>query len=227
MKPLTAFQNHASQMLGVLMAKLRGWAEPLKPCAGDWWESEIRGHCDGGTVEGIAQPVNAWSNLAYGLVGLALWLALGTHEALVICLALLVLTAGSWLYHALPSVKTAKADHFGMYATFGALTAHSVMPAWEPAAIIMAVTGIASGYLFRFAFRMNLDAMMGLFLWFCLLALAPRDGRLLLAASIGTFVLAYLGWRLDKHRILTERWGHGAWHVLTAVAIGLMYLAGA
>ena len=86
----------------------------------------------------------------------------------------------------------------------------------------MAVAAGAGAYVFRYAFSMNLNAMMSLFLWICLVAtgLSP-----LAIASLVCFVLAMTAWQLDKRRVLTHRWGHGIWHVVTAAAIALMFVA--
>lgn len=201
---------------------LRDTLGPLKPCAGGWWESEIEGNCEHG-ISGIAQPINAWSNLSYGLFGLLVVVGQQfTAESIVMALMLLILTAGSWLYHALPSIKTAAADHFGMYTVFGALAAHSVGANW----LFMLITALAAGYVFRFAFHFNTNVMMGVFLWFSALALWSPDSNFQLIASFVVFAIAYFIWQLDKRRLFTGRWGHGVWHLLTSIAILLMYLAG-
>ncbi len=53
------------------------------------------------------------------------------------------------------------------------------------------------------------------------------DTRLLLGA-IGLFLIAFLIWTLDLARVVCspESWlqGHGLWHILTAAAVGLVYL---
>lgn len=205
---------------GAVIAWLKRALGTLRPCAGDWWESEIEYACRDGRPWGMRhfpqQPVNAWSNVAYPVAGLATALVLRTPESLVFALAMLALGIGSFLYHAWPSVKSAKLDHAGMYAVFLSLVTFNVGGPWWA----MAVASGVGAYAFRYAFSMDLNAMMGLFLWISLVAtgLSPTA-----VASLVYFVLAMVAWQLDRRRLLTHRWGHGLWHVLTAAAIALMF----
>ena len=196
----------------------------LLPCAGDWWESEIVGVCRHGAPWGSngfpTQPVNAYSNVAYPAVGWGVFAITATPESIAFALTMTALGVGSFLYHAWPTVKTAKYDHAGMYAVFLALTTYAVgAPAWA-----MWVSAGVGAYLFRYAFHMNLNVMMGLFLWLSGIAVFSSGDRALGTASGACFVTAMLAWQLDRHRVLTGRYGHGIWHVLTALAIGLMFL---
>jgi len=204
--------------------KLTRWLGPLKPCAGGWWESRLRG-CGAGQVGFPMQPINAWSNLAYFVAGAILFAWRPTPEHGVLWAALAALTVGSGLYHAWPSVRTARLDHAGMYATFGALTTYAVASPEMPWVwIFMAVAAGFAAYLFQWTFSMNLNAMMGVFLWVCSIAIGP-EALTLLVASWSCFAAAMVAWQLDKRRILTRRWGHGIWHVLTAGAVALMAAA--
>jgi len=209
-----------------ILNRLRAWAAPLKPCGGGWWESEIR-DCDRGIPGGrVGQPVNAWTNIAYGIGGIGVAVIVATIEAYVFAAAMAMLMFGSFMYHAFPSVKTAAVDHAGMYAVFGALTTYAVGYTLPLTWLFMVVGAGCMAYLFQYAFNMNLDVMMGVFLWFCSLAIGNNGGNIMVMGFAWIlFGGAMVAWQLDKRRILTRRWGHGIWHVFTAAAITLMFVA--
>lgn len=41
----------------------------------------------------------------------------------------------------------------------------------------------------------------------------------------GIFAGAYLCWQLDKRRVVVGLWGHGLWHVGTAIAAVVLFQA--
>lgn len=194
-----------------------GWLGALKPCAGDWWESVLVGSCPGPSNRFPQQPVNSWSSFAYAVAGAVVLVVEGTPESRVFAVAMGLLALGSFLYHAWPTIRTAALDHAGMYAVFIALATYLVGGSWWA----MALGAGVGAYLFRFAFRLNLNVMMGTFLWFALVA----SWGPLAWISVGLFGLAMSAWLLDRNRWLLGRWGHGLWHGLTAAAIALMYVA--
>jgi hypothetical protein len=195
---------------------------PVKPCAGDWWESEIELVCEAGrpTVRPHRwplQPVNTVSNLAYAVAGIVTALVMGTAVSWVFAGAMTLLCIGSSAYHSWPSTKTAALDHAGMYATFLALVFGSLLNVWW----VVALIAVGGAWVYRYAFTVNLNLMMGTFL---AVILATKQNTMALIA-LGVFLLAMGAWQMDRRRWVLGRWGHGLWHVLTAAAIALMFVA--
>jgi len=197
--------------------RLTNWLGVLKPGAGGWAEGSVRP----AMVRFPMQPVNSYSNATYPMAGWFVYGVVGTPESFVFALAMSVLGVGSFLYHAWPSTRTAALDNFGMYAVFISLTTFVVGGGW----LAMAVGASVGAYLLRYAFTLNLNVMMGVFLWFGVVATFPgRD----VVLSIIAFAVAFAAWQADRWRVrFVGRWGHGAWHVLTAAAIAFMFSAAA
>jgi hypothetical protein len=172
-------------------------------------------------------PRNTWSNAAYVAAGFALLWADRTPPTVVMCAALVMLGIGSGLYHGAKTKWANKLDHVGMYLVFGGLVAHGVDPAHPYTPALMLVTGVLLAGLFSYTgIKVSLDIQMGLLLY-----LSSLPGVLLgnwaeLAWGYGLFLTAFLAWHLDLRRSkLVGLWGHAVWHVLTALAIGAIYLS--
>lgn len=198
----------------------------------------------------LAQPVNAYSNLAYVLAGLAslgsvssaatrpnlfgqrriyVWLYAG---------ALVLIGLGSWLYHASLTFVGQWFDVMGMYllGTFLCLYAAARL-------------GLLGGRPFAWAY-VSINCSLGV-----ILIIAPQLRRLIFGgmiagavileaavhlrrrpvirgryftAALACMVVAYGIWTLDNLRLLCwpSSWfqGHALWHVLTAAAAWLVYL---
>ena len=43
--------------------------------------------------------------------------------------------------------------------------------------------------------------------------------------SLGSFALAMSIWLMDKYKSVFGRYGHGMWHLFTAIALALMFVA--
>lgn len=197
-----------------LMRRLFG--RPI-PGMGDWAESE---RYRGRRLTFPMQPRNTSSNLAYLLVGLTLGTWLWTAEAVVFGLCMAALGLGSALYHGWPTPGTRKLDHVGMYATFTAM----LFAALGAEAVVMAMAAAGAAIVgSRLPLRLEwgLGATLGGVLWILSdPGLAPMG-----VLSLAVFVGSYGCWQLDRNREWTGHWGHFVWHVGTAAAIGLMWLA--
>jgi len=209
-----------------IIARIPALLTDVKPCRGQWAEARLR-HCEGGlAVTGIpVEPFNAFSNLAYFA---AAWMVYGTFESLpaaVLAAALTLLGVGSTMYHGTKAMWGARLDHAGMYAVFGALAIYSVAPPHPAVPWVMLAGAAAFAIGFSLVAPGDLNARMGL-----LLALLSIRGFLLqngryAGISLGLFVVAFAAWQIDKRTTILGRFGHAIWHLLTAGAIALMFVA--
>ena len=190
---------------------------------GGWAEEALLGSC----TPPIG-PRNTWSNLAYVAVAAILLAFLGyTPQTAVVAFALTVLGIGSGLYHAYKTIWANRLDHVGMYLVFGALSVYGLLGRHPAAPMLMVVTGILLAGLFTYTgIKASLDIQMGVLFYFTMLPAFVFGDAKLAGAALALFLLGFGAWQLDKRRSpWVGLWGHALWHILTAPAIGLMYLA--
>jgi hypothetical protein len=209
-----------------IVARIPALLTDVKPCRGAWAEARLR-HCEGGlAVTGIpVEPFNTFSNLAYFAAAWFVYGTFGGFPAAVLAAALTLLGVGSALYHGTKAMWGARLDHAGMYAVFGALAIYSVAPPHPalPWVMLAGSAGFAIG--FSLVAPGDLNARMGL-----LLALLSIRGFLLhngryAGLSLALFAVAFAVWILDQRTTLLGRFGHAIWHLLSAGAIALMFVA--
>jgi predicted membrane channel-forming protein YqfA (hemolysin III family) len=190
---------------------------------GGWAEEALRPRC---TFP--IGPRNTWSNTAYIAVGATLLLTLGyTPQTAVMAGALTMLGIGSGLYHGFKTIWANRLDHVGMYLVFGALSVYGIMGRHAAAPYLMLVTGALLAGLFTYTgIRASLDIQMGVLFYFTMLPAFVFGDAKLAGGALALFLLGFGAWQLDKRRSpLIGLWGHALWHLLTAPAIGMMYLA--
>ncbi len=199
----------------------------------------------------IAQPVNAWSNLAFVLVGLLILSARPAAGAqmraslmlsqpayrIVFGASTVVIGLGSLFYHASLSFAGQWFDVMGMYllATFMALYGLArIRPLRGPrfALLYVAVNGVLGALLIavpevrRQIFAGLILAVIALEGW-----IALRHRPLMrygyFGAALVSFAVAYAIWLLDTARALCAPdsllQGHALWHLLGALAASLIY----
>ncbi|MEN8144223.1 MAG: hypothetical protein ABFS14_04665 [Gemmatimonadota bacterium] len=196
----------------------------FKPCRGEWWEAEIRG-CQNWNKNLPVEPINTYSNLAYLAAGWLAFREVGTLPAGLFALVMAYLCIGSALYHGVKTVWAAALDHSGMYAVFAALAFYAMAPLHKWIIVPMLIGSVAAAYFLRYEFQGNVSVRMGIFLSLVLVGAVFRGDTWLGIGSIVLFLVAYGIWHMGKRRIFWGRWGHGLWHLLTAAAIALMFVA--
>ena len=190
---------------------------------GGWAEEALQPRC--------AFPIgprNTWSNAAYIVVALILLATLGTApQTVVMAAALTALGLGSGLYHGFKTIWANRLDHVGMYMVFGALSVYGIMGRHAAAPALMVVTGVLLAGLFTYTgIKASLDIQMGVLFYFTMLPAFVFGDPKVAGAALALFLLGFGAWQLDKRRSpLIGLWGHALWHILTAPAIGLMYVA--
>jgi len=170
-------------------------------------------------------PRNVISNLAYLAVGANL----AERGFWAMGIAMTVLALGSGIYHGWKTLWANKLDWVGMYMVFGCLVVHAIVPASTAAPWLMLAFGAAVALYYSYELNgIDLNAQMGLFLFLSLLPAlwGPTPHVPMACAGFATFLVAYGVWQLDvAHSKWVGLWGHAIWHVLTAIAIGLVFLS--
>lgn len=168
-------------------------------------------------------PRNTFSNFAYLLIGVAVLLERFSESAAAMAFALLLLGIGSGLYHALKTRWANNLDWVGMYAVMGVLVLHGIVPN-APGFLLGAVSTIGA-VIALFAFEPTHEHlhMIVLFLGATIPSFVSGN-RLLVLVAVTMFAAAYGCWQLDQRRVL-RLWGHAFWHMLTAAAMGTLFLA--
>lgn len=191
---------------------------------GGWNEERVLGRC-----EVPIGPRNTYSNLAYILAGFAIFLTQTGPESILMCGALVLLGIGSWAYHAHKTYGTNVMDRIGMLLVAGCLVGMAYVPIGQPPELPMVAISLAFVLLFAtVAKRMDISYPMG----FVLVSVSvptltggPPDAKRWAAVALLSFMFAYAAWHVDKSQKTKWLWGHAVWHLLTAQAIALMYVA--
>ncbi len=188
---------------------------------GGWWEDLLVNRC----TFPIA-PVNTFTNLAYILAGLVTWLHFQNAASFVWGLTMVFLGVSSGYYHGFKNRLGGKLDDNGMYAAFTALLVYSLNPHSPLVAWVM--TLVTAAVLWRIGFGPSGAALVHTYLG---MAIAVIVLKLILTGavvcglvSLGIFGLGYAIWWQDLQKTFKwPRWGHGAWHLLTALAMTLLF----
>jgi|GEM_PF-4775119 len=208
--------------------------EEYRACKGGWWEAKLN-NCQAGLLFVPQQPVNTYTNVAYLAGGFFLMFKLQTLPSYVLGLASLYLCAGSALYHATSTRWAGSLDVSAMYAVFSSTAVYALSALLRTndalAALLMFVAAALAAYFLRYYYHGTMEVKIGIFLIITYaLILSSRyrnqaalfDGYLI--ATLVLFALAEIAWLLDKAgKFPLPRWGHGVWHILTAVAISILF----
>lgn len=173
---------------------------------------------------------NTYSNLAYAVVGVVLAVADQGAAGAAMAVAMIGLATGSGLYHAYKTIHANRLDWaIGMYPVMGAATAHAWLPHLPMVGFLMLGAGAALSYWYGKKLKwISADWHMAALMVLTTIPIVWRnEHRDLLGLAWVVFAVAYACWHLDKRKSkLVGLWGHFWWHILTALAIGLLYWAG-
>ena len=158
--------------------------------------------------------VNVLTSLAYPMAGLA---AMAAYPGLSAMTALTLLGFASAIYHWTRATWAEHFDYAAILLTFGLPTGVALgLPEWTAFGAALAFSALA-----WLAWRTKVLVVGVLVL---LLLMQAWDTGYALPA-FGLLGAGYLASWLDTlKRFSWPRWGHGTWHVLTAVGIVLLYL---
>ncbi len=196
----------------------------------------------------VRQPANTYSNLSFVLVGL---LILGFSQArsddlsrpprahsIVYGLAVTAIGAGSFFYHASLTFTGQWFDLMGMYLLAAFIVLYNLSRLRPLGGAVFAVVYVVLNTLLGLILALNPSIRIRLFSGLILIGLAleviillsrrPQIKTRYFIASLVTFIIAYLIWTLDENGTLCAPasllQGHAAWHVLTALAAGLLFM---
>ena len=197
--------------------------------------------CEAQLCGWVNQPANTFSNIGYLIVSIWIWKYPTTQRRLrqFFAFSLLALCIGSTIFHGTATVIGKMMDVSAMFIiSMGILTVaiqhYFVWP--EKKLFVFYGIGLFFSLVFLFTLKFgNVLFLTEIFIAALFEYLAQRDGKnpidkkqfyyslLTLAAAMGI-------WWLDMKKILC--WpdqhyfsGHGAWHILTAVSMGLLFKA--
>jgi predicted membrane channel-forming protein YqfA (hemolysin III family) len=156
----------------------------------------------------------------------------------VFVLTMTYLCIGSSLYHATSTRWAGMLDVTAIYAVFSSTMVYALAALAGGAeatfvpALMFVVAGLAA-YMLSSRFRRRMEVVIGVFLGCTYAAILIRmaimgtwTGWLWLVISFVLFALAFWFWTLDKAKAFPlKRWGHGAWHLLSAAATALVFYA--
>jgi hypothetical protein len=213
----------------------------VNACPWTNWEPSTLNWCEQRLCEWIREPSNAWSNLAFVIVGI--WVIYrgrsetNRHLRLLGIFSILI-GLMSFFYHATGSFIGEVLDFSSMFfmSTYfvcvnGARHWHWDYKRLRLVAFVTVTTSIALLVWLKTVGTtvFALQFVTALWIEYKIYKSGPHavDYRGLLF-SLGAFVLAYILWWLDKAEVLCDPknhllTGHAAWHILTAVSIGGMY----
>jgi hypothetical protein len=188
----------------------------------------------------VVEPSNAWSNLAYVLVGLViLWRLRGRPATALtaIGIGVILLGIGSFAFHATGIRVFEVVDVSGMYVLSGlGLTfALQRLLGWRDGPAVAFLVGVilASSVLMValgndgiVVFAVQILAMVAIEL--VLRVRNPPGAGVWLLRACAVLAGAYAIWNLDFRGIVCDPDnhlvnGHAVWHVLTAVSVYLFY----
>lgn len=213
--------------------------EDYAGCRG-WCEAELEGCGGPHPVRVPEQPVNTYTNLMYAAAGAWVALRLGHPPAWVFALAMTVLCVGSSLYHGLSTRGAGRFDVGAIYALFSTVAvfaicrALSVPVGWTVASmLVLGATMGFLGFLLPGWYVEGVELKVALLLVVPYLLVAERvvvhDASAALDPAWISFALfgaAMVAWQLDKRCLFPlKRWGHGLWHLLTAVGAAALFVA--
>lgn len=199
----------------------------ITPCEvlqnrGGWAEDQLAGRC-----KFPIAPFNTYSNIAYLLAGIFAVTAKPNWAGIVFGLAMAFLAVGSALYHGTKEIWAAQLDHAGMYTVFTSLTIFLLSPTNPFIWTYMAVGATIVAWRLTYATKWEalLYPMMGVFIVISTLAVILNGLWSFAVVSLGIFGIAYgIWWQDKKHTFLFPRLGHAVFHILTAIAILLLFL---
>lgn len=199
---------------------------PPHLCRGGWREGEMRGCKHGYEVTGIpVEPINTYSNLAYLAAGWIVFRSEGGASALIFFGAMTFLCFGSALYHAVKTRWSAKWDHGGMYATVAGMAFYVMAAGHASETWIMLAGTVLTGLILGWLLDGNLLARMGLLMALIAAGVLTKGNATLGWYSLGFFGAAISVWLVDKYKPVLGRYGHGLWHLITAIALAIMFVA--
>ena len=183
---------------------------------GHWAEDETLQRC-----HFPIGPRNTWSTLAYVACGVGVIDRYPLEQGIVMGTSLIMLGIGSGLYHGLKYKWANNLDWLGMYMCVTTLALNGLIP--NAKGFLLGGFAVAGVFVGLFALAEHFDIHMGIGVVLASIR-AVWSEPLLVVAALVVFAVAYGCWKLDKAKKM-GLWGHALWHVLTAVAMTVLFEA--
>jgi hypothetical protein len=200
--------------------------------------------CEKQICSWVTNPVNAWTNIAYLILAIALYVLSRKEKSENLrfyWVAIAWIGGTSFIYHASLAFPTQILDFFGMYlflffliaqniARMGLISAHSVrMIAWASTFLATACAAVGS----RLGMRLQPTVMLLIAVFLVSEGIAARKSAQKIHYRFFALSIAFLGLgavfsaadvtrRICDPKSLFQ--GHALWHILGAVALFFSYL---
>lgn len=193
----------------------------------------------------VAQPANTWSALAFVLVGIVvlIWALKGKDRQYIYLKALygvivIFLGVGTLYFHASLSFVGQLVDNLGMYLlvtlalVYQLRRTRAIHTVQKTIAVYIGANAVLIGVVFALpALRRPVFAALiiaFLYLEYRWHRKHPKWRKSMLYWSVGLTAAGFTLWTLDITGVLCSPTsilqGHAAWHILTALAAGVLYL---
>jgi len=209
--------------------------------------------CELNRTGNIIQPINTWSSAAFLLIGtliisLALWdikqadknnrLKNSPFYGIIFGILVIFVGLGSIYYHARLTYLGQFFDNFGMFLIttaiffYGIQYVYKIKPAFLLLEFFMTNLFLSAAQFYypvtrRYLFALSVVLVLIVEYFTGKRRDIDRDSRFIYGA-VGAMAIGFLIWILDITKILCNPvsllQGHAVWHILTALAAGLIYL---
>jgi hypothetical protein len=205
-------------------------------CPWSDWDPGTVQFCERRLCATIVEPSNAWSSLAYVILGVIMMVKARSPVAIAIAAAQLMIGVGSFFFHGTGTFAGEVVDQIGMFMLSSLILAASLAQhlGWSGRrTVVVYAAGVAVSTAILLVFRpvgiplfaVQLAAGLALQLWLWRKA-GAKDAPVfrVFLSGLGIFLVSFSIWITDITGLVCDPdnhlvTGHAVWHVLNAICI--------